>query len=235
MNIYTSKQAQIASEIAQEYDFDLGADFRGELTFHPEIRWHRDAEEAINQALSEHEEAQQECITDLEWGLANLDDCLDSMYYSPGMKMDRFGWMWEGAEDILIEAGAEEYVKGHMEVWLEEHVSLEGAELKAFTEAFWSELLPQVAAEAQAEIDNRTADSVLESVMTASEVADTYDIANATVRQTIARGAIRARKSGSTWLILRSDAERFWNRNAVQGVTTWMATVLAVLAIVSQL
>lgn len=78
-------------------------------------------------------------------------------------------------------------------------------------------------------------DWMLEQVMTTQEIAEEYGIADATVRQTINRDAIRARKSGSTWLILRSDAERFWNRSATKGVTTWLVTVLAVLAIVSQL
>lgn len=79
------------------------------------------------------------------------------------------------------------------------------------------------------------ATSELDDVMSSSEIADTYGITPDTVRQTIARGAIKARKSGSVWLILRSDAERFWNRNAVKGASTWLVTVLAVLAIVSQL
>ena len=50
----------------------------------------------------------------------------------------------------------------------------------------------------------------LDLVVTAAEVANEYGITTATVRQTIARGAIVARKSGSTWLMLRADAEAFW-------------------------
>lgn len=52
--------------------------------------------------------------------------------------------------------------------------------------------------------------AALETVMTAAEVAEVYNVDPATVRQTIARGAINARKSGATWLILRSAADSFW-------------------------
>lgn len=50
----------------------------------------------------------------------------------------------------------------------------------------------------------------LYAVMTTKEVSEVFGIEDATVRQTIARNAIPARKSGSTWLILRKDAEKQW-------------------------
>jgi excisionase family DNA binding protein len=50
--------------------------------------------------------------------------------------------------------------------------------------------------------------------MTTTEVAETYGITDATVRQTIARGAVTARKSGGIWLIRRIDAEEHWGQLA---------------------
>lgn len=46
--------------------------------------------------------------------------------------------------------------------------------------------------------------------MTTAEVSETYGITAATVRQTILRGALPARKSGRTWLIRSSDAAAHW-------------------------
>jgi uncharacterized protein (DUF433 family) len=50
--------------------------------------------------------------------------------------------------------------------------------------------------------------------MTASEIAKEFGIASRVVRLTAAKGWITARKSGSTWLIRRSDAEARWGERA---------------------
>lgn len=47
-------------------------------------------------------------------------------------------------------------------------------------------------------------------IMTTTEVAETYDIADATVRKAILNGWLKARKSGGTWLISKVDAEARW-------------------------
>ena len=49
--------------------------------------------------------------------------------------------------------------------------------------------------------------------MTTTEVAQRYNISDATVRQAIGKGAVKARKSGSTWLIRASDAYLRWGRH----------------------
>jgi excisionase family DNA binding protein len=46
--------------------------------------------------------------------------------------------------------------------------------------------------------------------MTVEEVAKTYGIQPGTVRVTIHKGWIKARKSGKSWLIKLSEAERRW-------------------------
>ena len=46
--------------------------------------------------------------------------------------------------------------------------------------------------------------------MTVEEVAKTYNIQPGTVRRTISKGWIKARKSGKTWLIKLSDVEKRW-------------------------
>jgi excisionase family DNA binding protein len=53
-------------------------------------------------------------------------------------------------------------------------------------------------------------DPLPDGEMTTAEVAERYGIAAATVRQTILRGALRARKSGGTWLIRPEDADAQW-------------------------
>ena len=50
----------------------------------------------------------------------------------------------------------------------------------------------------------------LDGAMTVEEVAKTYGRAASTVRGSIFRGYIPARKSGKNWLIRRSDAEARW-------------------------
>jgi excisionase family DNA binding protein len=47
--------------------------------------------------------------------------------------------------------------------------------------------------------------------MTVEEVAKTYGIQAGTVRVSIHRGWIKARKSGKNWLIKRSDADKRWS------------------------
>ena len=54
----------------------------------------------------------------------------------------------------------------------------------------------------------------LSSVMTAGEIVECYGLDESTVRQTIRRGDIPARKSGGTWLVLRSVAEARWGNRA---------------------
>lgn len=48
--------------------------------------------------------------------------------------------------------------------------------------------------------------------MTATEIAEEFGIASRVVRQTASKGWIPARKSGSTWLIRRQDAQKRWGR-----------------------
>ncbi len=52
----------------------------------------------------------------------------------------------------------------------------------------------------------------LHDVMTAAEAAEVYGIDHGTIRVSIHKGYITARKSGGTWLIARSDAERRWGQ-----------------------
>jgi hypothetical protein len=79
---------------------------------------------------------------------------------------------------------------------------------------------------------------MLEQVMTVAEVAEEFGLQHESVNKAIERDQIkRVRKAGGIWLILRSEAQRVWGNtsNATRGITTWLVTVLAVLAIVSQL
>jgi excisionase family DNA binding protein len=50
------------------------------------------------------------------------------------------------------------------------------------------------------------------AVMTAAEAAREFGLSQSTVRQAINRGQVPARKSGGTWLVLRSDAEKQWKK-----------------------
>jgi hypothetical protein len=56
-------------------------------------------------------------------------------------------------------------------------------------------------------------ETALESVMTASEVAEEFDLAEATVRQYLNRNnPWWARKSAGTWLVLRANAKTQWGK-----------------------
>lgn len=52
----------------------------------------------------------------------------------------------------------------------------------------------------------------LNTVMTAGEAAEEFNLSESTVRQAINREQIIARKSGGTWLILRKHAEERWGK-----------------------
>lgn len=54
----------------------------------------------------------------------------------------------------------------------------------------------------------------LDREMTASEVSTVYGVTPQAVREAAARGWLRARKSGATWLIRRRDAEARWASRA---------------------
>lgn len=55
-------------------------------------------------------------------------------------------------------------------------------------------------------------ENIISAVLTAAEAAELYGLAEDTVRKTISRGQIPARKSGGTWLLLHSDAEKRWGK-----------------------
>jgi excisionase family DNA binding protein len=50
--------------------------------------------------------------------------------------------------------------------------------------------------------------------MTVTEVAEAFGVSTRAVRQAATNGWVSARKSGSTWLIRRSDAEARWAKPA---------------------
>lgn len=52
----------------------------------------------------------------------------------------------------------------------------------------------------------------LDNILTASEAASLYGLAEDSVRQAIFRKTIKARKSAGTWLILRKDADKRWKK-----------------------
>lgn len=54
--------------------------------------------------------------------------------------------------------------------------------------------------------------SLLEQVLTISEVSVIYGVEVSTVRRACIAGWIPARKAGSTWLILRDDAKARWEK-----------------------
>lgn len=86
------------------------------------------------------------------------------------------------------------------------------AEIDAEIEEAYEIARTAVISDTQRELEARFARMRVESdrEMTTAEVAETYGITAATVRQTILRGAVPARKSGRTWLIRASDAAAQW-------------------------
>jgi hypothetical protein len=62
-------------------------------------------------------------------------------------------------------------------------------------------------------IQEQAAKEELESVLTASEVDEIYNLATGTARQACNRGQIVARKSGATWLIRKADASEMWRKD----------------------
>jgi excisionase family DNA binding protein len=56
----------------------------------------------------------------------------------------------------------------------------------------------------------RHVDDALNSLLTVSAVAEEYGLESGTVRTSIHKGYIPARKSGKFWLIRRADAEERW-------------------------
>ena len=52
-------------------------------------------------------------------------------------------------------------------------------------------------------------------MMTTAEIAEAYHLSDRTVREAIEKGWIKARKSGSVWLIRRQDAEARWGSKRV--------------------
>lgn len=59
-------------------------------------------------------------------------------------------------------------------------------------------------------MENKQSSSLLDQVITAGEAVELYNLSPSAVRKACQRGQIPARKSGSTWLILREDAEKEW-------------------------
>jgi len=68
----------------------------------------------------------------------------------------------------------------------------------------------QAVAYVQSRIDEHT----LEQVMTATEIAEEFELSESTVRQSINRNEFTGafRKSAGTWLVLRKDALEKWGK-----------------------
>jgi hypothetical protein len=60
------------------------------------------------------------------------------------------------------------------------------------------------------DMDSPETNASLHDVMTAAEVSEVYGIDAGTIRVSIHKGYIPARKSGGTWLVARTDAEQRW-------------------------
>lgn len=69
---------------------------------------------------------------------------------------------------------------------------------------------PERKAQLLAKAKAKGIDLTQEQEMTASEISEEFGITSRVVRLTATKGWIPARKSGSTWLIRRSDAEDRW-------------------------
>lgn len=62
-------------------------------------------------------------------------------------------------------------------------------------------------------LDNVATDTTtLNDVLTLAEAAEIFDVDAGTIRVSIHKGYVAARKSGGTWLIARADAERRWSK-----------------------
>jgi len=69
-----------------------------------------------------------------------------------------------------------------------------------------------------------------DAVMTAGEIVKLYGLDESTVRQAIYRG-LPARRSGGTWLVLRSVAEARWGNRAKSVATMLVAAIWLTAAI----
>jgi len=70
----------------------------------------------------------------------------------------------------------------------------------------------------------------IDDVMTAGEIVKCYGLDESTVRQAIRRG-LPARKSGGTWLVLRSVAEARWGSRAKSAATMLVTAIWLTAAI----
>lgn len=99
---------------------------------------------------------------------------------------------------------------------LDEDLSVRGVLIGAcgpqLSDDEWADLYTEIGGDPDDMIVPDEETAALVAGMTTSEIAEVYGIADATVRQTIARGAIPARKSGGVWLIHPDDAEAQWGR-----------------------
>ncbi len=55
---------------------------------------------------------------------------------------------------------------------------------------------------------------ILKKVITAKEASELYGISDRGVRDACLAGRVACRKSGTTWLILREDAETLWEKKS---------------------
>jgi hypothetical protein len=73
----------------------------------------------------------------------------------------------------------------------------------------------------------------LEEVMTAAEISEEFDITDQAVRDAISRGVIAARKSGGTWLLLRSDVIARWGHKLIDASAGFAIAWLIISLIVA--
>lgn len=59
-------------------------------------------------------------------------------------------------------------------------------------------------------------EKILQSVMTPQEIAQEYDISAEAVYKSITRNRVKARQSGSAWLVLRKEVDRLWGHKRKQ-------------------
>jgi hypothetical protein len=70
--------------------------------------------------------------------------------------------------------------------------------------------------------------TALEQVITAAECSQLLGVESSVIRRACERGQVAARKSGGTWLILKSDAEYRW-RVAEPAEQLWRESVLPMI------